>query len=149
LARFSLANQNKGQPKFLTVLHVINSPSISFEDQPNHGSICRVKSIFKIIAFQIWCFQFSQYVGSWVWKVYIGLYCFVFLLHHLKLFILKKEFRLSGWPKFLLKSLFLSFFIWSFKIQFLLKLNCVFFLFYFLFDYLVCMILLMDFDYLT
>jgi hypothetical protein len=53
LTRFSLANRNMGQPGFSTVLHLINSPLISFEDQPNHGSNRQVEPIFKIVAFQI------------------------------------------------------------------------------------------------
>jgi len=103
---FSQANWNVGQSRFLTVLHLINSPPIYFEARHGHRSNRQVEPSFKTIAFQMQCFQFSQYLGSWVWKVYMGWYRFLFRLHPLKLFILKKELRLSRWPRFLL-----SFFI--------------------------------------
>jgi len=42
-------------PEFLTVLHLVNSPLISFEAQPSHGSNRRVELSFKIVAFQMRC----------------------------------------------------------------------------------------------
>jgi hypothetical protein len=86
------------------------------------------------------CSLYSQYLESWVWKVYTSWYRYLSRLHLLKLFILKKEICLFEWPRFLLKSPFYQFFIWSFKIQFFLKLNFVFFFFfYFAFYLITCM----------
>lgn len=82
-----------------------------------------------MVAFQKRCFQFSQYLLSWVWKIYTGWYRFLSQLHYLKLFIFKKDLHLFRLPRFLLKSFFfLSFFILSFKIYLFLKL--IFFTFY-------------------
>jgi hypothetical protein len=120
-----------GQLESSTVLHLVNSPSISFEAWPSHGLNRRVEPSFKIIAFQMRRLQFNQCLGSWVWKVCTGWYHFLSQLHPLKLFVLKKELRLSRWPRFLLKSFFLSF-----KIHFFLKFNIFFFCFAF---YLVIM----------
>jgi hypothetical protein len=138
-----------GQLESSTVLHLVNSPSISFEAWPSHGSNHRVEPSFKIIAFQMRRLQFNQCLGSWVWKVCTGWYHFLSQLHLLKLFVLKKELSLSRWPRFLLKSFFLSFFFFIFQNSFLFKIQHFFFLFCLLFGYHVHMILLVGFDNLT
>jgi len=134
------------QSGFLTVLHLINSPPIYFEARPGHRSNRQVEPSFKTIAFQMRYFQFSQYLGSWVWKVYMGWYRFLFRLHPLKLFILKKSFV---YPDDLGFFYFLFFVLQN---SILLKLNFVFFFFLFclLCDYVIRIILLAaGFDSLT
>jgi hypothetical protein len=135
------------QSGFLTVLHLINSPPIYFEARPGHRSNRQVEPSFKTIAFQMRYFQFSQYLGSWVWKVYMGWYRFLFRLHPLKLFILKKSFV---YPDDLGFFYFLFFVLQN---SILLKLNFVFFfflLFCLLCDYVIRIILLAaGFDSLT
>jgi len=116
-----------GQLESSTVLHLVNSPSISFEAWLSHGLNRRVEPSFKIIAFQMRRLQFNQCLGSWVWKVCTGWYHFLSQLHPLKLFVLKKELRLSRWSRFLLKLFFLSFFF-ILQNSFLFKIQYFFFL---------------------
>jgi len=69
------------------------------------------------------CFQFSQCLGSWVWNVYIGWYHFLSWLHHLKLFILKRNFVYPGDLGFFWSC----FFYFVLQNSFLFKIKLIFF----------------------
>ena len=105
------------------------------------------------------CFHFSHNLGSYVWKVtrvavvffpnYILQSCSLVSLFSLVFFSVRLSSSHNLGIKFIrvahgfFMSHFISFFfILSFKIRFFLKLNFVFFLFCFILDYPVCMILL-------
>jgi hypothetical protein len=156
LTRFSRGYPNMVQPGFLVILHLINSSPISFKTQLSlsqesrgHGSTCWVEPSFKIVAFQMRCFDFSHYLGSWVWKVNTGLRQFLSRLHPSKLFVLKNEFRYFLWFSFqstyqnlmiyvrgffrwtsFFYIAFLSFFVLSNKFWFFLKSHFVFYFSY-------------------